>query len=101
MSRAWKTVGAKLPKGWGDAGRQIGILVGVDILYELGRGVADSSRADALAHGAQVIDWERSTHTLFEPAVQSFFLPSHWIVDLANQLYLNSQFSIALGLLVR
>ena len=39
MSRAWKTLGAKLPKGWGDAGRQICILVGVDIAYELVRGI--------------------------------------------------------------
>ena len=43
MSRALKTVGSWLPKGWGDLGRQIGILVGVDIAYELVRGIADSS----------------------------------------------------------
>jgi len=100
VSRAFAAIGARLPKGWGDAGRQIAILVGVDVIYELGRGIADSSRADALAHGAQVIDWERSTHTLFEPELQSFFLPAHWTIDLANQLYLNAQFSIALGFLV-
>jgi PAP2 superfamily len=100
VSRAIAAIGAKLPKGWGDAGRQIGILVGVDIIYELGRGIADSTKSDALAHGAQVIDWERSTHTFFEPSLQSFFLPAHWLIDIANQLYLNAQFSIALGFLV-
>jgi PAP2 superfamily len=100
VSRALATIGTKLPKGWGDLGRQIGILVMVDLIYELGRGIADTSRAEAMAHGAQVIDFERSTHTLFEPDVQAFFLPAHWTVDIANQLYLNAQFSIALGFLV-
>jgi membrane-associated phospholipid phosphatase len=100
VSRAFASITARLPKGWGDAGRQLGILVGVDIAYELVRGIADSERADAIAHGTQVIDFERSTHTLFEPGLQAFFLPAHWLIDVANQLYLNAQFSIALGFLV-
>jgi hypothetical protein len=100
MSRALSAAGAWLPKGWGDAGRQLGILVGVDVIYELGRGLADSSRADAIHHGAQVIDFERSTHTLFEPALQKFFLPAQWTIDAANFLYLNAQFSVALCFLV-
>jgi PAP2 superfamily len=89
-----------MPQGWGDAGRQLAILVGVDIGYELARGVADSQRSDAIAHGQQVINFERGTHTFFEPSLQAFFLPAHWTIDLANQLYLNAQFSIALGFLV-
>ena len=64
------------------------------------RGVADGQRADAIAHGQQVIDFERSTHTFFEPGLQAFFLPAHWLIDFANQVYLNAQFSIALGFLV-
>jgi membrane-associated phospholipid phosphatase len=100
VSRAFASISAKLPRGWGDLGRQIGILVGVDIIYELGRGIADSDRADAIAHGQQVIDFERSTHTFFEPALQAFFLPAQAVVDLANQIYLNAQFSVALGFLV-
>jgi membrane-associated phospholipid phosphatase len=100
MSRAFVRLTARLPKGWGDAGRQLGILVGVDIAYELVRGIADSQRADAIAHGAKVIDFERATHTFFEPSLQELFLPAHWTIDLANQLYLNAQFSIALGFLI-
>jgi membrane-associated phospholipid phosphatase len=100
MSRAFAWVTSKLPQGWGDAGRQIGILVGVDIGYELVRGIADGQRSEAIAHGQQVIDLERSTHTLFEPSLQAFFLPAHWVIDVANQMYLNAQFSIALGFLV-
>jgi membrane-associated phospholipid phosphatase len=100
MSRAFQWVTSKLPQGWGDAGRQIAILVGVDIGYELVRGIADSQRSVAIVHGQQVIDFERSTHTFFEPSLQSVFLPAHWLIDLANQMYLNAQFSIALGFLV-
>jgi len=100
VSRAITRLGGWLPKGWGDLGCQIGILVGVDLIYELGRGLADSSRADAIAHGARVIEVERSLHTFFEPSMQAFFLSAHWTIDLANQLYLNAQFSIALGFLV-
>jgi len=100
MSRAIARVGAKLPQGWGDAGRQLGILVLVDVAYELVRGLADGQRAEAMLHGRQVIDFERSTHSLFEPSLQAFFLPAHWLIDFANQIYLNSQFSITLGFLV-
>jgi hypothetical protein len=99
-SRAFAAATAWMPKGWGDAGRQLAILVGVDLIYDLGRGVADSSRASAIHHGSQVIDFERSTHTLFEPDLQKFFLPAHWTIEIANFLYLNAQFTIALGFLI-
>src|SRR6185436_17356450 len=97
MSRALDRLTARLPQGWGDAGRQLGILVLVDVAYELVRGIADGPRSEAIAHGQQVIDFERSTSSLFEPGMQAFFLPAHWVIDIANQLYLNAQFSIALG----
>ena len=100
MSRALAHITGKLPQGWGDAGRQLGILALVDVAYELVRGIADGQRSDAIAHGQQVIDFERSTHTFFESGLQTFFLPAHWLIDFANQVYLNAQFSIALGFLV-
>ncbi len=100
MSRAYEWLTARLPQGWGDAGRQVAILVGVDVGYELVRGVAASQRSVAIAHGQQVIDFERSTHTFFEPSLQALFLPAHWLIDIANQMYLNAQFSIALGFLI-
>jgi membrane-associated phospholipid phosphatase len=99
VSRALAHVGDRLPKGWGDLGRQIGILIAVDLVYEVARGLADSKRADAIAHGQWIIDLERSTHTFFEADVQAFF-SADWIVDVANQIYLNAQFSVALGFLV-
>ena len=98
--RAISAIGSRLPKGWNDLGRQVLILVGVDLAYTAVRGIADGEKSVAIANGHQVIHFEQSMGTLFEPQVQSFFLPTRWIIDLADQLYLNAQFSIALGFLV-
>lgn len=100
MSRAVAHLGSKLPKGWGDFGRQIAILVSVDLAYTFVRGVVDSERALAFAHGEQVMDLEKATGTFFEPGLQAFFLPAQWVIDFANQVYLNAQFSIAIGFLL-
>jgi len=100
VSRAFASLTARLPKGWGDLGRQIAILVSVDLVYEVVRGIADSQRSVAMAHGQWIIDLERSTGTFFEPSVQKFFISADWVTDFANQIYLNAQFSIALGFLV-
>jgi membrane-associated phospholipid phosphatase len=97
MSRAFSAVTAKLPQSWGDLGRQIGLLIVVDLAYETVRGIADGQRATAFAHGQQMIDIERATHTFFEPDLQAFFLPANWLMDFANQVYMNSQFAIVLG----
>ena len=100
MFRAFAAITARLPKGWGDLGRQAAILVAVDLAYTFVRGIADGEKALAMTHGQQVIDLERSTHTFFEPSLQAFFLPAQGIIDLANQIYLNAQFSVALGFLI-
>lgn len=97
MRRGISSLGARLPHGWGDLFRQVGLIVFADLCYEVVRGVADGQRAEAITHGQQVIDLERSTHTFFEPSLQAFFLPAHWIIDFANQIYLNSQFAIVVG----
>jgi membrane-associated phospholipid phosphatase len=97
MSRALAAIGSRLPQGWGDLGRQIGLLLVVDLAYETVRGLADGQRSVAFAHGQQVIDVERATHTFFEPGLQSFFVQWSWLVDFANQVYMNSQFAVVLG----
>ncbi|HVC07816.1 MAG TPA: phosphatase PAP2 family protein [Solirubrobacterales bacterium] len=100
MSRALERISTRLPQGWGDAGRQLGILALVDFAYEMVRGVADTQRSVAIVHGQEVIEFEQSIHTFFEPRLQALFLPAHWLIDFANQVYLNAQFSIALGFLI-
>jgi membrane-associated phospholipid phosphatase len=100
MSRAFAALSSRLPQGWGDLGRQLGILVLFDVAYETVRGLADGQRAVAFGNGQQLIDLERTTHTFFEPALQSFFLPANLLIDIANQIYLNSQFTITSAFLI-
>lgn len=97
MQRAFAALTARLPNGWGDLGRQVALLVVVDTAYSLVRGMADGQRAVAFAHGQQIIDAERATGTLFEPGMQSFFLQFQWLIDFANQVYMNSQFAVIVG----
>jgi len=97
MSRAFAAVTARLPNGWGDLGRQIGLLILVDLAYETVRGLADGQRATAFAHGQAIIDAERATGTFFEPSMQAFFLPAQWVIDFANQVYMNSQFAVVVA----
>src|ERR1044072_7268182 len=97
MSRAFASVSARLPNGWGDLGRQIGLLILVDLAYETVRGLADGQRATAFTHGQAVIDAERATGTFFEPSLQAFFLPAQWVIDFANQIHMNSQSAVAIA----
>ncbi len=100
MPRAVSYIGEKLPRGWPDVFRQLGLFVLADICYETVRGVADGQEQVAFINGQQVIDLERSTHTFFEPSFQAFFTPAQWVIDFANQIYLNSQFAITIAFLV-
>jgi membrane-associated phospholipid phosphatase len=100
VRRAVDLIGARLPQGWGDLFRQLGLFALADVCYETVRGIADGERAAAFVHGQQVIDFERSTHTFFEPDLQAFFLPARWLIDFANQVYMNSQFAITIAFLV-
>ncbi len=100
MSRAFAAVTARLPHGWGDLARQIGLVLIVDLAYETVRGIADGQKATAFAHGQQVIDVERVTGTFFEPDLQALFVPANWLIDFANQVYMNSQFAVVLSFFV-
>jgi membrane-associated phospholipid phosphatase len=100
VRRAVDRIGGKLPQGWGDLFRQLGFFALADIAYDVVRGVADGKHAVAFANGQQIIDFERSTHTFFEPGLQSLILPVRFLVDFANQIYMNSQFAITIAFLV-
>jgi membrane-associated phospholipid phosphatase len=80
--------------------RQLGLFVLAFAFYDAIRGIADGERAAAFAHGQQLIDLERSTHTFFEPQFQAFFLHAHFLIDFANQIYLNSQFAVVISFLI-
>jgi membrane-associated phospholipid phosphatase len=95
--RVVRQIGEKLPKGWSDLARQIGLLILVDLAYETVRGLADGQRAIAFANGRWIIDFEQATHTFFEPGFQAFFLRFDWLTDFANQVYMNSQFAVVIA----
>jgi membrane-associated phospholipid phosphatase len=95
--RVVRQIGEKLPQGWADLGRQIGLLILVDLAYETVRGLADGQRAVAFANGQRIIDFQQATHTFFEPGFQSFFLRFDWVIDFANQVYMNSQFAVVIA----
>jgi hypothetical protein len=93
-------IGNWLPQGYGDAARQLSLFVVAELCYEAVRGVADGQRAVAITNGQHVIDFEKSTHTFFEPNLQAVFIHQRWIVDFANFMYMNSHFVVTTAFLV-
>ncbi len=93
-------IGNWLPQGYGDAARQLSLFVVAELCYEAVRGVADGQRAIAITNGQNVIDFEKGTHTFFEPHLQSVFIDHRWIIDFANFMYMNSHFVVTTAFLV-
>jgi membrane-associated phospholipid phosphatase len=83
-----------LPNGYIDLVRQLLLFAGAYFGYQTVRGVVDGQKSLAFANGHHIIDFERSTHTFFEPNLQSAFLDHRWIIDFANFMYLNSHFMV-------
>jgi hypothetical protein len=100
MRRAVASVGERLPKGYPDAFRQIGLFLLADICYETVRGIAEGQRAVAFANGREIIDFERATGTFFEPGFQAWQIGERWLIDVANFMYMNSHFVLTTGFLV-
>ena len=100
VSLLLKRIDDWLPQGWADAARQVGLFALAYAFYEFVRGIADTGRAEAIANGASVIDFERSTGTLFEPDLQHALLSHDWLVDFANFMYINTHFVVTVGFLV-
>jgi hypothetical protein len=95
-------VGAWLPHGYGDAGRQLGLFVLAELSYEAVRGISEgeAARATAQANGQAVIDLEKGLHTFFEPALQKAFIDHRWVIDAANFMYMNSHFVVTTAFLI-
>ncbi len=86
--------GRRLPRGWADLGRQLAIWFGFLLAYQMVRGVADRSPAEALRNGARVIDFERSASGLWELTLQGW-LASHALLEtIASWTYWNSEFTV-------
>jgi hypothetical protein len=91
-------VGRRLPRGWSDLGRQVGIWFGFLAIYQVARGFADRNPAKAFQNGQDIVNLEtRFTHRLYELTLQNFVDQKHWLETVVSWTYWNSEFTV-LGL---
>jgi hypothetical protein len=94
-----RSLGRRLPCGWGDLLRQFAFFFVAYQGYQLVRGIADGRDAVALANGVHVMQLERSLGAFFEPGFQQAFLSHQWVIEIANWMYFNSHFVITISFL--
>lgn len=96
MRRATGFIEARvLPRGWKDVGRQLALLVGVYILYQLVNGlIATGDPYKPFGDATKVINFERLLHVFIEPSIQSWALSKRWLMDAADWAYLYSHYVI-------
>ena len=94
-----RSLGRRLPRGWGDLVRQFVLFLVVYQGYQLVRGIADGRQAVAMANGAHVIHLERSLGAFFEPGFQQAFISHQWLIEAANWMYFNSHFVVTISFL--
>jgi membrane-associated phospholipid phosphatase len=84
----------RLPRGWAHLAFQFVIWMGFYVAYQVARGAADRSVANAFSNGEWVLRTERQLGTLFEPAVQRVVDTSSILVTLTSYTYWLSQFAV-------
>ena len=84
----------RLPRGWAHLAFQFVIWMGFYVVYQVARGAADRSVADAFQNGEWVLRTEREVGALFEPAVQRIVDSSSLLVTLTSYTYWLSQFAV-------
>ena len=83
-----------LPKGYADLGRQVLIWFGFLAVYQVARGMADRSPAEAIENGLAVIDLQQQLGALFEVSLQGLLLSSSFLQTLTSWTYWLSQFVV-------
>ena len=83
-----------LPRGWTDLGRQLLIWFGFLLVYQIVRGFADRSPAQAFHNGLRVISFETSANALYELTFQRLASQSHWLSAAVSWTYWNSEFTV-------
>jgi hypothetical protein len=101
MRRVFRVIDARLlPHGWKDLLRQILLFVGAFLLYDLVRGlVADGNLYKPFGDAMRIIDVERAVHIFVEPSINAWVQNTHWLMDIADWVYLNGHFFVTLGAL--
>jgi len=84
----------RLPRGWAHLAIQFVIWMGFYAAYQVARGAADRSVADAFSNGEWVLRTERELGALFEPAVQRIVDTSSLLITLTSYTYWLSQFAV-------
>ena len=84
----------RLPRGWAHLAFQFVIWLGFYAVYQVARGAADRSVADAFSNGEWVLRTERELGALFEPALQRLTDTSSILVTLTSYTYWLSQFAV-------
>lgn len=77
--------------------RDWGIVVSVTVVYFLLRGLAGWDEAFALRVTEVLIDFEKATHTFWEPQIQEISIRFYWVQELANFTYAYLHFPVLLG----
>ncbi|HUB76997.1 MAG TPA: phosphatase PAP2 family protein [Solirubrobacteraceae bacterium] len=90
----------RLPKGWMDLARQVGLFGFAYLVYRLVEGAANHSSALASAHATEIISLEQSLHVFAEQSIQSWASGSHVLMVVATYVYVNAQTTILIALLL-
>lgn len=101
MRRAIRVMDARLlPHGWKDLLRQILLFAGAFITYDLVRGlVGHGNLYKPFGDAMRIIDIERAVHIFVEPSINAWVQNTHWLMDVADWVYLNGHFFVTLGAL--
>src|SRR5437660_5944053 len=101
MRRVLRVIDARLlPHGWIDLLRQISLFVGAFLLYDLVRGLAGHpGYYKPFGDAMRIIDFERAVHIFVEPSINAWVQHTHWLLDIADWVYLNGHFFVTLGAL--
>ena len=84
----------RLPRGWAHLAFQFAIWMGFYVAYQVARGAADRSVADAFRNGEWIIRQQQALGALFEPTVQRFVDQSSLMITLTSYTYWLSQFAV-------
>jgi membrane-associated phospholipid phosphatase len=84
----------RLPRGWAHLAFQFVIWFGFYVAYQIARGAADRSVANAFVNGQWVLRKEDQLGALFEPAVQRVVDASSLLAMLTSYTYWLSQFAV-------
>jgi PAP2 superfamily len=101
MPRVLRVIDARvLPHGWKDLLRQVLLFLGAFVLYDLVRGLAGHpGYYKPFGDAMRIIDFERAIHIFVEPSINAWLQSTHWLMDIADWIYLNGHFFVTLGAL--